>query len=189
MATAVALDPAYRRVEVDEFLEMEFNGARAELVDGLIYMMAGGSPLHAMIAANVLSYLRVKLRGSGCRPYGSDLAARTGDRSIRFPDVSVYCGALTDQQRRGKLIGDPKVVVEVLSPSTRSLDQNEKLSEYGALEGMREVVFIDPELERVRIVSRSASGEWHGDWLPPGSDANLQSLGLIIPHDEIFALD
>lgn len=189
MATSFALDPAYRRVEVHEFLEMDFQGAKAELVDGLIFMMAGGSERHAMIAANVLSYLRVKLRGSGCRTYGSDLAARTGERSIRFPDVSVYCGALSDEQRRSKLIGYPQVLVEVLSPSTRSLDETEKLAEYCALKGMRDVLLIDPEAERVRIVSRASAGARSGDWLSPGSDAELPSLGLTIPHAEIFALD
>jgi hypothetical protein len=37
---AIALDPAYRRVSVEEFLKMDFGGARAELEDGLIYMMS-----------------------------------------------------------------------------------------------------------------------------------------------------
>ena len=73
MATALACDSPYRRVSVAEFLEMDFGGAKAELVDGVIHMMAGGSEPHARIAANIIAALLPKLRGSGCRPYGSNL--------------------------------------------------------------------------------------------------------------------
>jgi hypothetical protein len=50
----VALDPAYRRISVEEFLAMDFGDAKAELEDGLIYMMAGGNEAHARIAGNSL---------------------------------------------------------------------------------------------------------------------------------------
>ena len=53
----VALDPAYRRVTVEEFLAMDLGEAKAELEDGLIYMMAGGSETHARVAANIIGFL------------------------------------------------------------------------------------------------------------------------------------
>jgi Uma2 family endonuclease len=180
------INPAYRKVEVDEFLEMEFGDAKAELVDGTIFMMAGGSPRHAAIAANLIIALGGKLRGSGCRPYGSDLAARTGPNSVRFPDVSVYCGeANRPKDPKAKLIGDPEVVFEVLSPSTASNDQLIKLAEYRALPGVKLVVFVDPDNERVRSVDPAQDGE--PDWLPVGSDLALPSLGVILSHEDIFA--
>ena len=48
------LNPAYRMVEVDEFLDMDLGDAKAELVDGTIWIMAGGSPTHAAVAANII---------------------------------------------------------------------------------------------------------------------------------------
>ena len=63
---SVALDPAYRRISVEEFLAMDFGDAKAELEDGLIYMMAGGSARHALIAGNIFVSLRNRPRGSGC---------------------------------------------------------------------------------------------------------------------------
>ena len=130
---SLALDPAYRRATVREFLDMDFGEAKAELVDGMILMMAGGSPRHAAIAANLIIALGTRLRGSGCRPYGSDLAMRTGEASIRFPDVSIYTAQPVAAD--AKLLGDPRVVFEVLSPSTASNDQITKLREYRALTG------------------------------------------------------
>jgi Uma2 family endonuclease len=185
---SLALDPAYRRVTIREFLDMDLGEAKAELVDGMILMMAGGSPRHAAIAANLIAALLPRLRGTGCRPYGSDLAMRTGEASIRFPDVSIYCSdpakpAAVD----AKLLGDPRVVFEVLSPSTASNDQITKLREYRALPGVDAIVFVDPDNERLRIIHRDTSGD--GEWLPRGAELALPTLGLTVPHSEIFALD
>lgn len=189
MATALTLDPAYRRVCVEEFLDLDFQGARAELEDGLIYMMAGGDEPHAAIAANILAYLHAKLRGSGCRPYGSDFATRTGERSIRYPDVSVYCRPASDVTDNGRLLGDPQVVLEVLSPSTAALDGKTKLQEYQALPGVREIVLVDHRAERVRLVQRTGAESWRDDWLSSGEALDLASLGISVPHAEIFARD
>lgn len=169
---------------------MDFHGARAELDDGLIFMLAGGSEVHSRIAVNILAYLHAKLRGSGCRTYGSDLAMRTGEQTIRLPDVSVYCNnPANPENQRKQLIGDPQVVVEVLSLSTSSLDQKVKLEEYRGLAGVREIVFVDPENERVRLVCRTAPEDWNDRWLQVGADLFLPSLNLTIPHAEIFARD
>jgi Uma2 family endonuclease len=185
MATS-PINPAYRKVEVQEFLDMDFGDAKAELVDGMIYMMSGGSRRHAAIAANLIFALMGKLRGSGCRPYGSDLAARTGPNSIRYPDVSVYCGeANHPEDPKAKLIGDPEVVFEVLSASTASNDQLIKLAEYRALPGVKLVVFVDPDNERVRSVDPAQESE--ADWLPVGSDLALPSLGITLSHEDVFA--
>lgn len=186
---SIALDPAYRRVSVEEFLAMDFGGPKAELEDGIIFMMAGGTEAHARIAGNVQAFLRNALRGTGCRPYGSDLAVRTGERTIRFPDVSIYCSdPLTPEDGDRQLLGDPQVVVEVLSPSTSSLDQKVKLEEYRTLPGVHQIVFVDPRAERVRTINRIAE-EWRDRWLLSGEDLAFPSLGLSIPHAEIFARD
>ena len=185
---AIRLDPAYRRVEVDEFLAMDFGGARAELEDGLIYMMTGGTEAHARIAGNVFAYLHTALRGTGCRPYGSDFAVRTSERTIRFPDVSVYCNnPAAAGNERLQLFGDPQVVCEVLSPSTSSYDQTVKLEEYRQLDGTREIILIDPIEYRIRLLRRTPGTGWTDDWLPVRADLHIPSLDLAIPFAEVFA--
>lgn len=187
---AIALDPAYRRISVEEFLAMDFGGAKAELEDGLIYMMAGGSEEHARVAGNIMVYLAPRLRGTGCRAYGSDFATRTEEQTVRLPDVSVYCNnPSAPENARKKLLGDPQVVFEVLSPSTSSYDQKVKLHEYCALAGVREVILVDPSDERIHVVHRTASGGWNADWLAPAADLVIPSLNLTIPRAEIFARD
>ncbi|OQW41535.1 MAG: hypothetical protein A4S12_08100 [Proteobacteria bacterium SG_bin5] len=188
MATMRPLDPACRKMTVQEFLDADLGDAKAELVDGVIFMMAGGSAQHAAIATNLIALLRTRLRGQGCRPYGSDLAVQTGDFSIRFPDVSVYCGT-RPRDPSAKLIGDPVVLFEILSPSTAALDQRDKLPEYRALEGVQTIVLIDPERQRCRLVERTGPEAWRDAWLPEGADLPIAALDVTLPHGEIFALD
>lgn len=186
---SVALDPAYRRISVEEFLDMDFGGAPAELEDGLIYMMAGGTEAHSRVTANILVQLSIRLRGSGCRPYGPDFAIRTAERTVRLPDVSVYCNdPAAPGNERKKLLGDPPVVFEILSPSTFSYDQIVKLEEYRCLPGVQEIVLVDPIKERVRLIRREGVG-WEDDWLSAETDLSLASLSITIPHAEIFARD
>jgi Uma2 family endonuclease len=187
MASLLALETP-RLLTVDEFQRIDFGSdLKAELDNGVIRMMAGGTLAHAMVQRNILFVLRGLLRGSGCRPYGSDLGVRTHDLGLRYPDVSVDCGKLVN--RDDVRLVEPRIVVEVLSPSTTSHDRLVKLPEYQAVPSMREIMFVDPETERVWLAIRSPGGEWSGDWVAPSQDVHLPSLELIIPHAEIFATD
>ncbi len=187
--TGLALDPAYRRLTVAEFLGMNFGDSRAELVDGLVYMMTGGTEAHARVATNIAVTLGMQLRGSGCRPYNSDFAVRTGEASIRYPDLSVYCRDAKSIDPAAKLMGDPVVIIEVLSPSTAALDQRDKLMEYRALSGVRLLLFVDPDTEHVRVVRRTAPNGWTDDLLPRGADIPLPEIGATLAAADIFAID
>jgi hypothetical protein len=81
---SLAIDPAYRRVTVREFLDMNLGDAKAELVDGMILMMAGGSPRHAAIAANLIAALLPRLRSAF--PMSASIAGMPGHRSIQTPN-------------------------------------------------------------------------------------------------------
>ena len=188
MATTFANDPAYGKVDIDAFLEMDFGGRRAELDDGVIFMMAGGSMEHAGVAANIIASLLPRLRGTGCRAFGSDLAVQTGPRSIRYPDVSIFCRPHADDGERNKLIGEPRAVIEVLSPSTALLDQRTKVPEYVALGDVQDIVLVDPETRRVRHLRRTGPHGWTDEWFDTGA-IMLTSVELDLALDDIFADD
>mgnify|MGYP002781218235 CR=1 FL=1 len=168
---------------------MDFRGAPAELDDGHICFKEFVSEAHARVVGNILVCLYSHPRRSEWRPYNSLLAVRTGECSIRNPDVSVYCRKAPPEDRHTQLLGDPRVVVEVLSPSTASYDQKVKLDEYRALAGVQDILLVDLARERVRLVTRTAPEEWTDRWLERGADVPVPSLGLVLPHAEIFAED
>ena len=182
---------AYRLVSADEFLQLDFGpDRRAELDKGVIRMMAGGTAAHARVQTNLLSYLRSKLRGTPCRPYGSDMALLVGEHSVRYPDLAVYCG---DPGSAGndakKALTGPRVLFEILSPNTASFDQGQKLAEYQELSAVEAIVFVDPDAETLRVVTRLGPQSFRDDRFGTAGDLELPCLGLTIPRAEVFARD
>ena len=187
MASALAFETP-RLLTSEEFLAIEFpSGLRAELDNGVIRMMAGGSREHARVQMNLYGFLRQQLRGSGCRPFGSDMAVETGWKSTRYPDVTVDCSR--EDKDDAKALADPRVIFEVLSPGTRREDEGAKLDEYRRLAGVDTIVLVDPAAERVRVLQRVSPEEWSDRSFAQPADVALPSLGLTIPHAEIFARD
>ncbi len=181
--------PEYPLLTAEEFLEIDFGDKKAELDNGVIRMMAGGTARHAQVQTNVIVALASRLRGSGCRPYNSDMSARTHDRSIRYPDVTVYCGHGGSDNDDAKAFDDPRIVVEVLSAGTARTDLTTKLYEYKALPSVDTIVFVDIATERVGIVQRTGPGGWNEQAFDMPADVPLPSLNVVIPHQEIFARD
>ncbi len=184
----MATDPHYRLLTAEEFLRIDFGAdMKAELDNGVIRMMAGGTRDHARVQGNLFIALGVALRGSGCRPYGSDMAVRTHGRSVRYPDLTIDCGAPGDRPE-DLTLSDPRVVIEVLSPSTRSSDLTVKKEEYRAIASIDTIAFIDVEKQALAIHQRIDNG-WTETLFSPAMDLVLPSLGITIPHAEIFATD
>ncbi|GGA41190.1 Uma2 family endonuclease [Sphingomonas psychrolutea] len=185
MATQIV----YPLLTAEEFLEIDFGDRKAELDNGVIRMMAGGTARHARVQGNIYVALANRLRGSGCTPYNSDMAARTRDRSVRYPDVSVYCGRDEAKDDEKKAFDDPRAVFEVLSAGTARTDLGVKLDEYKALQTVDTIVFVDIATEGLRIVQRTGPKGWTDTTYDMPIDVILPSLNLSIPHTEIFARD
>ena len=187
MATA-----AKRLLSVEEFLEIEFSGdegRRVELSNGVIRMMAGGSAAHARIQKNVFGSLYMALRGKGCSPYGPDMGVRTHDLSLRYPDVSVFCGRDDPAFDKLREFDDPRLVVEVLSPSTRTEDNDIKLREYQAMPSLEAILYVDPEAETVRLLTRMTLRGWSDMDIEKGQVAEFKTLGITLTWSDIFQRD
>ena len=181
---------ARRLLTVEEFLEIEFTGNEGhcvELDNGTIRLMAGGSAAHARVQTNIIGTLFARLKGSGCSPYGSDMGIRTHDLSLRYPDVSVFCGREGPENDELKQFDDPKMVIEVLSPSTRREDETVKLYEYQAMASLDAILLVDPDTEAVRLLTRRDRGGWHDSDLEKGSNVVVAALGVTLTWTEIFA--
>jgi len=188
MASLLALQEP-RLLTAEEFLEIDFGpDLKAELEDGVIRMMTGGTRRHNRIQVNLIAALRPRLRGSGCRPNGTDTAVRTHGMSVRYPDVSVTCGQTVADDERD-VAYDPRLIVEILSPSTQRSDRTTKLNEYKALASVDTIVLVDPTAERLHVFQRTGPHGWAETDHPDPVDLHLPALGLTVPHDEIFARD
>ena len=183
----MATQPSYPLLRAEDFLDIDFGERKAELDNGVIRMMAGGTRRHAQVSGNISTGLNLKsARYTAC---GSRLALRTHDRSVRFADVAIYPlqpDAANDDQT---FVDDPVVIVEVLSAGTARTDLRIKLEEYRELPSVDTIVFVDIATERLRIIQRTGPAGWNDVMHTEAVDVALPSLGLTLPHAEIFARD
>ena len=183
----MATQPVYPLVTVEEFLAMDFGDRKAELDNGVIRMMAGGTRRHARVQSNIVGRLLIKLDRSGCTPYGSDMAIRTRPEAIRYPDVTVLCGK-DDEAFDGELsTDDPRIVFEILSAGTARTDLSVKLAEYQAVPSIDTIVFVDIAIDRLQVWQRTGPNSWETTRHVDPYDLPLPSLGITLTHAEIFA--
>lgn len=177
---------------VDDYFRAERGSpTRHEFRGGRIIAMAGGTEPHARIASNLVREIGNRLKGTPCRAYGSDLrvlSAATGDYA--YPDVTVVCGPAEfgrapDGQRT---VANPKLIVEVLSPSTEADDRGVKFDGYRAVPSFEQYVLVAQDRPYALTFLRQPDGTWS---MRPyiGLDAvvTLPAVGVELPMADVYA--
>lgn len=156
---------------------------RYEFVAGEVFAMGGGTRAHSAVAVNLLAALARHLRGSGCRPYNSDMAIRVeSSNAVYFPDVSVSCETGAEQL----FLREPKLIIEVLSPTTEAYDRGRKFHDYRTLQSLQEYVLVDPERRSIEVYRRSGE-EWTLHAYGATQTMPLASVALDLPGADVFA--
>lgn len=181
-------DPATRpRYGFGEYVRVEQGSTvKHEFLDGEIFAMAGGTPQHAAIAANVIAALHRQLASGACRVYSSDLRVRVPATGLTtYPDVSVVCGDRETDPQDPNTVINPTLLVEVLSPSTAAYDRGEKLAHYRQIPSLREVVLVDHAEPRLELWRRTVQGFVRTEHR--GSEAvTLASVGATLNVSELY---
>jgi Uma2 family endonuclease len=173
---------AEKLMSLDEFLAWEREQPeRYEYAGGVVTMMTGGSAAHVTIALNLAMALRQALRGTGCRPFGSDMKVIAND-TARYPDVSVTCHPVGD---RDDNISQPVLVVEVISPSTEREDRGRKKFDYFATPSIQQYAIIEQDARRVDLYTRSGD-RWTDEIVEGDAAVTLSSIGVEISLDAIY---
>jgi Uma2 family endonuclease len=175
-------------VTPEEYLERErLAETKHEYVNGQIVAMAGGTPNHALIAANIIIGIGSRVRGS-CGVYTADLrvCVKWGDL-ITYPDVTVVCGPLEFAADKRDTITNPTIVVEVLSPSTRSFDCIEKSRRYRMLPSLKEYLLVEQTPVDIEHFRRLSNGHWEINTIQDASAViRLESIGCDLPVSDIY---
>jgi Uma2 family endonuclease len=130
-----------------------------EYRQGEIYA-AGASKAHVIITLNVATLLRNHLRGSGCIAYMADMKVRIEAADCYYyPDVAVSCDE-GDKNAAEDFLRYPRLIVEVLSPTTAAFDRGEKFADYRTCETLQEYVLINQSRVGVECFRRNAEGLW-----------------------------
>jgi Uma2 family endonuclease len=98
--------------------------------------------------------------------------------------IGVDCGRRDPNATKAAL---PRVVVEVLSPTTRDFDTIDKLDEYKTVESLERIVVIEPNAPEVIVWERGEDQSWrkavrHG----LGEAIEMPEIGVMLPLKEIY---
>ncbi|MBE9186998.1 Uma2 family endonuclease [Microcoleus sp. LEGE 07076] len=157
-----------------------------EYRQGEIYAMAGTSKAHAIISLNAAILLRNHLRGSGCIPYMADIKVRIeAANCYYYPDVAVSCDE-RDKNADEDFITYPRLIVEVLSPSTAAFDRGEKFADYRTSESLQEYVLINQEKVSVECFRRNAEGLWVLYPYSQGQDVQFASVNFSCAIEALY---
>jgi len=177
------------RASEDEYIARERESeTKSELVNGLIVAMAGGSPKHNAIAGNVLGALRSLLKTKPCIAFPSDQRVHIEATGMyAYPDVTVACGQPRFHPKFNDTLVNPKLLVEVLSPSTEAYDRGAKFAHYRTIPSLAEILFVSQDERCVEHYQRLESGQWLlTEYKGDEAIVSLPALECALPLSEIY---
>ena len=151
-----------------------------------VFGMGGARREHVRVSLNIAAALNSHLSGSPCQAFMADMKVHveaTGD--MFYPDILVSCdprdlSASLEMQH-------PKLVIEVLSPSTATFDRGDKFLAYRRIEALQECALVDPHAKTFEVYRRQSNLR---DWLltqgHPEEGLVLQSVDLTLPSGMLF---
>ena len=176
-----------RYLTLDEYLALpEEEGWRIELTRGRLVREPGPGFPHATVQALLVTALTNHARATGAGRIADNgsfiLDAEPG--TVRVPDIAFV---VKDRAPRGYSAALPRLapdlVVEILSPSNRAGDVQERLRDYFDA-GVRLIWVVDPRRRTAAVYRRGASAELLG---PAGIlDGGDVLPGFRLPIADLF---
>ena len=174
---------ARRLWTLDEFLAFDDGTeARYELFDGQIVAMAPASDVHGALVAR----LAVRI-GGGLRPpcevvIEAGIVPPERAESWYEADLAVTCAGLTGRQ----FVAAPRLIVEVLSPSTAATDRERKLPDYRTIPALEDILVVSSSEARIEHYRREADG-WKIHDLRGEGTLQLAAFGISLDLRELYA--
>lgn len=172
---------------IEEYLQLEQTSEiRHEYLGGQVFAMSGGSKEHNLITGNIYTLLRFHLRGTACRTFTSDMKVKVKVQKadiFYYPDILVTCDP-NDNERYFKT--SPKLIVEVLSNSTKTIDKREKRLYYQFIDSLQEYVLISQDEIKVEVYRKDAQGDWSMQTLGENNELHLNSINLTPTMADIY---
>ena len=174
-------------ISVDDYLAGELvSPVKHEYLGGIVYAMAGAINSHNAIASNTLVALGSRLRGQICRPYNSDTKIRVRlptHTRFYYPDVSVVC---RPNPPSDSFQDDPAVLVEVISESTRRIDEGEKRDAYLTIGSLCAFVLIEQDSPAALVYRRQEQGFVRETYQGLDAIIPLDEVGVRLPLQEVY---
>lgn len=162
---------------------------RHEFLDGEIYQMAGERLSHSRVCVNLSGEVRNKLKGKSCEASSAKMKVRTTSASLfAYPDLTIVCGEPQFHDSKKDVLVDPKVIFEVLSPSTETYDRTTKFQKYRmGNENLTDYVLISQDKCFVEHFSKQAGNVWvYQSYSEISDNLPIQTIGCELNLQEIY---
>jgi Uma2 family endonuclease len=179
--------PKQTEFTADEFIvwALEQATGRFELDNGTVVAMAPERINHTRVKRNATVALHhaIGARGLACEMLPDGASVRVNERTVYEPDALVRCGP---PAAGGAIeVGDPVIVVEVVSPSSRGLDTGSKLAGYFSLPSLRHYLIVETDKRVVIHHRRDENGAIEVRFVHDGA-LTLDPPGLAIDVRDLF---
>ena len=151
------------RLTPEDYLTFEREStSRHDYLDGKIFEMAGESLSHSRICINLGGEVRFKLKGKPCEALSPNMKVRTSNASLfSYPDLTIVCGEPQFHDVKKDVLTNPKVVFEVLSPSTADYDRTTKFQRYRmGNETLTDYILISQDKCFIEQFTKQAENNW-----------------------------
>ncbi|HYE74972.1 MAG TPA: Uma2 family endonuclease [Blastocatellia bacterium] len=174
-----------------EYLAFEEAAAeKHEYWQGQIYAMAGASPVHNQICFNLAAIIGRQIQGGSCCGYSSDqkIWIEAVDVST-YANLTIVCGAPQYHAEYSTLLLNPKVIIEVLSPSTEAYDRGEKWACYQLLDSLTDNLLVSQQRVQIEHYTRKNSSQpWHYfSEIGLQSSLEIASISCLLPLNEVYS--
>jgi Uma2 family endonuclease len=160
---------------------------KSELIDGKVSAMAGASENHNLISSNLFGEFWSQTKNTPCRSFSSDMRVKANKGNYYYPDVVIVCGERKFEDGKKDVLLNPKVIIEVLSKSTRLKDRNEKFDSYMSLEGLTDYILVEQDSIRIEHFAKRNGKEWQVQLLTAKSNVlRLESINCEVSLEEIY---
>ena len=152
----------YNYISPEEYLEQEMAAVeKHEYYRGEVFGMSGASREHNEIYSNIFTDIGSKLKGKGCKPYGSDFRVHIPKNTLyTYPDIIIICGDPELIDEKFGTVTNPSVIFELLSHSTRNYYKGEKFTLYRDIGSLKEYILVDTERIHVEKHIRREDNSW-----------------------------
>ena len=178
-----------QQMTLEEYLEFDYNAeGRYEYFDGEVVEMSGDSPEHSLLGNRIGRLLGNQLDPKGCLVYSSEVKIKVPIMlPYRYGDISALCGQpIYEQFGKQRLLVNPSLIVEVLSPSTEKYDRVSKLKAYKSIESLREYMLVWQDKKFVMLFAKHNEKFWFQSEYVSGEALILESLDCELSVDEIY---
>lgn len=171
----------------EEYLRLDREAeVKSEYYDGEVFPIEDSTFNHALVSMRLGVSLTRRLEGTPCQVL-NPVRLRISATRYLYSDLIVVCGQpeLTDEHKDALI--NPKVIVEVLSPSTADCCYGRKARMYRGLTSLDEYVLVSLEEPKIEVFHRTAEGDWLLR-IASGleSSATIESLSIAVPLAEVY---